>query len=133
MEWLSGFLASLGAAVAGSLGLGGGGLLILYLTALAGMGQRQAQGINLVFFLPTALIGLFFHGKNGLVRWKTAWVCIPFGLLGIGAGAWLSRVLPSQLLGKGFAAFLGALALWDLWKLAKEVVDKAKGKGGKEA
>ena len=39
-----------------SLGLGGGMILILYLTIFAGMAQFEAQGINLIFFIPIALL-----------------------------------------------------------------------------
>lgn len=47
------------------LGIGGGSLLILWLTAAVSMDQRMAQGVNLLFFLPAALTGLLFHSRHG--------------------------------------------------------------------
>ena len=40
------------------LGVGGGSLLILWLTIVLGMDQATARGINLLFFLPAAVIPL---------------------------------------------------------------------------
>lgn len=119
-ELILSFLAAAVSAFAGSLGMGGGGPLILYLTAALGMEQRRAQGINLVFFLPTALIALLLHRKNGLIDGKLALSCLPFGLVGIAGGIWLSRVLTSALLGKLFAGLLVLLAAKDLWALWRE-------------
>lgn len=55
-----------------SMGLGGGMVLIVYLTVFAGFSQLAAQGINLVFFIPIAIISLVLHTKNKLVEWKKA-------------------------------------------------------------
>ena len=49
------FLCGLGAAVISAWGVGGGTLLLLVMTLFLGVDQRTAQGINLLFFLPTAL------------------------------------------------------------------------------
>ena len=45
-------LAVIVSAAVGAMGLGGGSVLILYLTLILNMQQVQAQGINLLFFLP---------------------------------------------------------------------------------
>ena len=57
MDILIGFLAGF----AGGLGVGGGGILLLYLTAFTETSQLSAQGINLLFFLPVAFSALFAH------------------------------------------------------------------------
>lgn len=64
------FIISLLSGAAASMGLGGGTFLILYLTIFAGMNQTAAQGINLIFFIPSAAAALYFHTKNKLVNWK---------------------------------------------------------------
>ena len=61
-------LVAFSAAVFSSMGVGGGAILLLYLTAFSGMEQLKAQGINLLFFLPCAAIALLFHHKNGYIR-----------------------------------------------------------------
>ena len=49
-------LAAFFSGLAGSLGLGGGGVLVLYLALALGMSQLKAQGINLLFFIPCAVL-----------------------------------------------------------------------------
>ena len=47
------------------LGVGGGSLLILWLTLGLGMDQETATGINLLFFLPSALVSGCFRYRQG--------------------------------------------------------------------
>ena len=75
------------------LGIGGGSLLVLYLTAVTGMSQYTAGGINLLYFIgcaPTALIG---HVKNKLVEWRVALWC---------AAAGIAVAIPTSLLADNF-------------------------------
>ena len=51
MDWIMLGLASVGAGALAAMGLGGGGVLLLYLSAV-GMQQLMAQGINLLFVIP---------------------------------------------------------------------------------
>ena len=53
LNWAA-LAAGFAAGALGAMGLGGGSVLILYLTLCAGLPQLQAQGINLTFFLPCA-------------------------------------------------------------------------------
>ena len=55
------FLCALAAGTLSAWGVGGGTLLLLALTLLLGVEQRQAQTLNLLFFLPAAGAALFFH------------------------------------------------------------------------
>ena len=71
MAFLTGIFAS--------MGLGGGMVLIVYLTVFAGFSQLAAQGINLVFFIPIAIISLVLHTKNKLVEWKKAVPAVLWG------------------------------------------------------
>lgn len=92
--------------IAASMGFGGGFILIIYLTAITDTNQLTAQGVNLLFFLPVALISLLIHQKNGLIRWKTLLRLIPGGILGILAGAFISAHIDVDFLQKIFAALL---------------------------
>ena len=71
LHLLAAALAGFAAGALGAMGLGGGGVLLLYL-ALTGTGQLAAQGINLTFFLPIAALSLVLHRKNGLVELSAA-------------------------------------------------------------
>ena len=67
LTWLAAFAAGLLA----SMGVGGGMILIIWLTAVMGMSQIDAQGVNLIYFLPMhAALSVFIHRKNGLIDLK---------------------------------------------------------------
>ncbi len=51
-------------------GIGGGTLLIIYLTMFRDFSQLSAQGINLIYFLPTAGTALVSHIKSKRVIWQ---------------------------------------------------------------
>ena len=87
-------------------GVGGGTLLLLYLTAVAGIPQHLAQGINLLYFLPTAATALFSHVHNGYVDKKTAAPAILAGLAGTALAAWVATGLEVELLHRCFGGFL---------------------------
>ena len=52
------------------LGTGGGSLLIIWLTLVLGMPQIQARSINLLFFLPAALVACLFRWKQGRLDFR---------------------------------------------------------------
>lgn len=88
------------------MGLGGGAFLIVYLTVFAGMGQLEAQGINLLFFLPIAAASIFFHAKKGLIEWKAAFPAAAAGVVGAVLSSWLVRTADPGFLPKVFGAFI---------------------------
>ena len=85
MNWID-QIAGLFSAVAGALGLGGGGVLVLYLTLGMHMPQLRAQGINLLFFLPCALVSILMNWKKKLIHWKSVIPMALGGLAGVGLG-----------------------------------------------
>ena len=93
------------------MGIGGGGILLLYLAAFTGTDQLTAQGINLLFFLPTAAAALFSHVKNGFVKWRSAAISALFGIPGVFLGSWLAGMVNRELLRTFFAVFLLALGI----------------------
>ncbi len=88
--FLYAFLAAAAAGVLSGFGVGGGTLLLIYLTAVLGMDQHLGQGINLLFFLPAAAAALPGHLKNGYVECKTALPAVCAGLLTTGLAAYIS-------------------------------------------
>lgn len=116
---MSGFwssaLAGLVCGALSGLGIGGGTLLMVWMTALAGLEQRTAQGINLLYFLPTAVCALLFHIKNRLIRWD---IVLPAALAGAAAAAltaWLGTKLDTSLLRRLFGGFLLLVGLRELF------------------
>lgn len=115
MEWLIAGAVSFGAGLAASMGLGGGFILLIYLTAVAGMGQMQAQWLNLLFFLPVGGLSLWMHLKNGLVEKRVLLPAILAGVGGACGGALLAGYLGDGWLTKAFAIFLAVMGLRELF------------------
>jgi uncharacterized protein len=111
MNWAVGFLAGF----IGALGLGGGGELVMFLTAFLGMEQLKAQGVNLLFFIPVGLFALLFHSKKKLVNWKIAVPAILCGLAGAAVGCLLASILGASAMRKIFGVMLLFLGSWELF------------------
>jgi uncharacterized membrane protein YfcA len=58
ISFIIALLAGLATGILSAFGIGGGTLLLLWMTLFAGVEQHTAQGINLLYFLPTAAIAL---------------------------------------------------------------------------
>ena len=89
-DWLLPFLCGLGAAVISAWGVGGGTLLLLVMTLFLGVDQRTAQGINLLFFLPTAISALLCHWQKGYLDTPTWKAAVPVAVPAALAGAWIA-------------------------------------------
>ena len=57
-------LAGFAGGIISGMGMGGGTLLIPILTVFLGMSQKLSQGINLLVFLPVALVAIIVYAKK---------------------------------------------------------------------
>ncbi len=103
------------AGVLSGFGVGGGTLLLVYLTAFAGVDQRLAQGINLLYFLPAGVLALPAHRKNGYLVKEALRPAVPAGLLCAAAAAWAATALDVEILRKLFGGFLIAVGVSELF------------------
>ena len=113
--WLIPLLVGAATGVLSGFGVGGGTLLLVYMTTLAGLDQHLAQGINLLYFLPTAVCALIFHIKNRLIRWN---IVLPAAIAGAATAvltAWLAMRLDTGLLRKLFGGFLLLVGVRELF------------------
>jgi len=104
---LMGFLAG--------LGVGGGSLLILWLTMVLDMSQEAARSINLLFFLPAAIITSLFRWRQGKLEFRRI---LPAQLAGIASAILftsLARNLDTELLQKYFGFLLLITGLRELF------------------
>ena len=106
------------------MGLGGGFVLVVWLTLFAETEQRTAQGINVLFFLPIAFVSLIMHLKNGLVNKVLVKKLALGGLLGAAIGTLVSQVIANDLLRKLFALFLLAFGLRELFAKGTNTEEK---------
>ncbi len=98
------------------MGIGGGAILIPALVLLCGVSQQTAQGINLVYFLPTAIASLIIHIKNKNVEIKTAAIIGISGVIGAIGGTMLAVYLSGEILKKLFASFLFIIGIYEVYK-----------------
>ncbi len=120
MSFFGDALAGMITGILTGFGIGGGTLLIIYLTMFRGFSQLSAQGINLVYFLPTAATALVSHIKNQRVVWKAV---IYSGISGI-VTAILASVAASHLdvshLRRVFGIFLLFVGISELFAKSKK-------------
>ena len=69
---LIGFLTG----IISGFGVGGGSLLVLYLTVFGGVDQYTAGGINLLYFTGCAPAALVSHIRNKRIVWRAV---LPYG------------------------------------------------------
>jgi uncharacterized membrane protein YfcA len=119
-------LLSFFCATLSALGMGGGGILLIYLVAYGGMDQLAAQGINLVFFVPVALVAILIHAKRGLIQWKVALRCVALGIVGVYFGYKLATLLESDLLTKLFGGFLLLIGIREIFSKPKTAAKSEK-------
>ncbi|MBQ7379472.1 MAG: sulfite exporter TauE/SafE family protein [Clostridia bacterium] len=121
MIWLD-VIASFCIALLSGLGVGSGGLLVIYLTLLGQVPQLQAQGINLVFFLFSAGASMLAHLSHRQLQAPLCILLIVSGIPGALLGSSLAAVLPAALLRKLFGAFLVIAGLLGLTRSDKKGV-----------
>ena len=107
-------LAGLVSGIISGMGIGGGIILIPILTIFLGFDQKVAQGITLLYFIPTAIFSLIVHIKNKNVDFKVALKIASTGVLSAAIGAFCIKILPTPLLGKIFAVFLLTVGVWQI-------------------
>ncbi|MBE7024056.1 MAG: sulfite exporter TauE/SafE family protein [Clostridia bacterium] len=98
------------------MGIGGGAILIPALIMLEELSQQTAQGINLTYFIPTAIISLFVHMKNKNVEIKTAAIIGSCGVVGSLAGSLIAVFASSGLLRRMFGIFLLFVGIYEIYK-----------------
>ena len=111
MEAIIGFATG----ILASMGVGGGFILVVWLTLFENVGQKAAQGINVLFFLPIAFIALLLHLRNHLVNKTLVKKMLLGGIIGAVIGTLGSNVIANDLLRKLFALFLIAFGLRELF------------------
>ena len=107
-------LVGLACGVLSGMGIGGGSLLMVWMTAVSGLSQSAARGINLLYFLPTAMGALLIHRKNRLLQWR---ILIPAALAGsvtAAVGAYVAGGVDTELLRRLFGVFLLPIGLKEL-------------------
>ena len=108
---LTGFVSG----IISGMGIGGGTILIPALVFFSEISQKTAQGINLVYFIPTAIFALIVHIRKKNVMIKTAVIIGCFGVLGSVLGSFCVSAVSDSGLRKIFGVFLGLIGIYEIF------------------
>lgn len=114
------FLIGVAAGTISGMGIGGGTILIPALVLYMKPEQHIAQSVNLLFFIPTAVIALIIHIRNKRIDFKMALPIIFFGLAGAFLGSRLALTLQGTDLRRWFGVFLLAMGVYEMFRKVSE-------------
>lgn len=113
---ISALLAGLFSGILGAMGLGGGAVLIIYLTLFTNTEQLAAQGINLLFFIPIALLSVIIYSIKKKIKWRLTIILSLWGLIGAALGIMLTKYLGGEITSKLFGALLIIMGIYEIFK-----------------
>lgn len=106
MKLIFDLAAAFVAATLCGMGVGGGGLLVVWLTLVRGMEQHEAQALNLLFFLVAASASMAMHIRNRSLDLRvTLRLTLP-ALFGTAVGSMIAAELSPLLLRRIFGGLL---------------------------
>jgi uncharacterized protein len=111
-------LAAFGVVVgvaSGLLGVGGGTLIVPFLTLAVGLSQHEAEATSLLVILPTAIAGSLALRRSRVGDLGLALRFGVFGAVGSVLGALLALALTGATLRVVFAVFIGLVGLRLAW------------------
>lgn len=88
------------------LGVGGGSLLMIWLTLVLNMEHNVARSINLIFFIPSAIIASLFRWKQGSLKPKKILPTVIGGCISAAVFSVLSSHIDITLIKKLFGFLL---------------------------
>lgn len=112
---MSGFIVGAVTGILSGFGIGGGSLLILWLTMIEGVAQYSAAGINLLYFLCCAPPALIAHFKNRLVNKQAALWCAVAGCVTSPLASFAAGAIPMDWLRRMFGVLLLVLGVKELF------------------
>jgi hypothetical protein len=118
---VGGILVGAATGILSGFGIGGGSLLILWLTMAEGMEQLTASGINLLYFLCCAPPALVSHARSHRIVWRAVFWCSLSGCLISPLASLLASKVSSPLLRRAFGVLLLILGAREL--LGKKKAD----------
>lgn len=111
-------LALLAGVICGFLagiGIGGGSLLVLWLTLAVQMDPFTARCVNLMFFIPCALCASLFRWKQGNIPGKKMIAPIILGAITAGIFSFMSQSVDTLWLKKLFGGLLIVTGLREIF------------------
>ena len=119
MKYILLALAGAVGGILGGMGMGGGTLLIPALTIFFKLNQHFSQTVNLVAFIPMAIVALFIHAKNKMIKKEGLILITVCALITSVLGSLLAKLVSGNLQTKLFGGFLLALSVFQFITLKK--------------
>ena len=121
--WFS--LIGVFSGVFAGMGMGGGTFLIPLLTILMKVNQQVAQCVNLLVFIPLAIVVLIIYSKQKLLKLKGAfWLVVPATIVSI-----LGSLLAIDIRGKTLKIIFGIfLILVGIFMVISTIITSVKKK-----
>ena len=113
-------IASFIIALLSGLGIGSGGLLVIYLTIMTDIEQLSAQGANLLFFLFSSGAALLYNIRKRNIYWSAVLFLSVIGILGALFGSFVAGIIPTGILRKLFGTMLTVSGIVTLFKKEKQ-------------
>ena len=113
------FFASFVIALLSGLGVGGGGLFVVFLNFFSDLSQLRVQGINLLFFLFSSGSAVCVHLRRRRIFGGAVLILMLFGTLGAILGMLLTGVIEDSLLRKIFGGMLVVTGMLSLSRNVK--------------
>jgi uncharacterized membrane protein YfcA len=126
LSWIALVIIGLASGIISGMGIGGGTVLIPALSIFFSMDQKVAQNINLIYFIPTAIIALISHAKQGNIEKKPLPPIIIAGLIGAAGGSALAVALDASNLRKMFGFFLLAMGAYEFFRKEEKKAEGSK-------
>lgn len=123
MSWHA-LTAGLLSGIIASMGLGGGTVLLIYLTVFLSTEQLTAQGINLMFFIPIGVLSVIIYAKKKRIQFKKVVPIAVFGVAGSFLGLLITHIIERGMLCKISALFLIALGISEFITKDKSGIEK---------
>jgi hypothetical protein len=114
------FITGLLSGIVSGMGIGGGTVLIPALCLFFDMPQKAAQNINLIYFIPTAVVALITHIKNKRIEAKSVKHIVPFGIAGAIIGSVIALNTDNSVLRVLFGWFLLAMGVREIYMGVKK-------------
>ena len=102
MEYIVSFIVS----ILSGLGIGGGGLLVIWLALVEGVEQLTAQGINLIYFLFSSGAAMLVHLTKRRMNLKLIAFMALFGMVGATIGSLLAQKTDPTIIKRCFGWLL---------------------------
>ena len=117
---IAALLAGLLSGIIGAMGLGGGAVLIIFLSVFTDMPQLKSQGINLLFFIPIAIAAVAVYGFKKQIKWMLVAKIAAWGLVGTAGGLLFTNLLGGDITAKIFGGMLIIIGISEIGLFGKK-------------